>query len=184
MRGKRGKRGRGGGAGAGGRGPAPGPALPELDWAGLPRDLLEKVGRAVPAGDRLWFRLACRSWAAAGAGAAQSGGEGLPPGKVTRTRGANASASVARAEVVFNCLEGSDRVEFESGICGFAASSGHLDVLQWARAREYPWDHIQWDPLEGGSIAGTCKSAAKNGHLAILQWARAKGCPWDKKTCA
>ena len=123
----RGKRGRGVGAGAGGRGPAPGPAptrkrgrsarTQARDWAGLPRDLLEKVGRAVPAGDRLWFRLVCRSWAAAGAGVAQVDGEGLPPGKVTRTRGADAAASVARANMVFNCQKGSYQVKFKSRIC-------------------------------------------------------------------
>ena len=67
--------GAGAGAGAGGRGSAPGPAQTELDWAGLPRDLLEKVGRAVPAGDRLWFRLVCRCWAAVGAEIAQAAGE-------------------------------------------------------------------------------------------------------------
>ena len=53
----------------------PGPAQAEADWAGLPRDLLEKVGRAVPAGDRLWFRLVCRCWAAVGAEIAQAAGE-------------------------------------------------------------------------------------------------------------
>ena len=118
----------GGGAAAPPGAPAPG----RRDWAGLPRDLLEKVARAVPAGDRLRFRLACRSWAAAGAGAAQAqaGGEGLPPGRVTRTRGADAAASVARAEMVLDCLEGSDREKFESRICKCAASDGHLAVLQ------------------------------------------------------
>ena len=69
-------------------GPAPAPAR---DWAGgLPRDLLEAVARAVPAGDRLFFRLVCRSWAAAGARVAPAEGERpLRQGKVTRTRMAN-----------------------------------------------------------------------------------------------
>ncbi len=175
-----------------------GPAQAEADWAGLPRELLEKVGRAVPAGDRLWFRLVCRRWAAAGAGVAQAGGEGLPPGKVTRTRGADAAASAARAEMVLDCLEGSDRKWFESCICIYAASDGHLDVLQWARAREYPWDEETCrDAAGGGHLAvlqwaraqgchwdrWTCAYAAKNGQLAVLQWARAQGCPWDVFTC-
>ena len=92
-----GLRGRGpaGGAGAGGARSGPGPAgpagpapAPARDWAGgLPRDLLEAVARAVPAGDRLFFRLVCRSWAAAGARVAPAEGERpLPQGKVTRTR--------------------------------------------------------------------------------------------------
>ena len=55
--------------------------------ADLPPELLEKVARAVPAGDRLWFRLVCRSWAAAGARVAPAEGERpLRQGKVTRTR--------------------------------------------------------------------------------------------------
>ena len=87
-----------------------GPAQAELDWAELPRDLLERVGRAVPAGDRLWFRLVCRRWAAAGAGVAQPAGEReFPRGNVTRTRGADAAASVARVEMVFKSLKGYDR---------------------------------------------------------------------------
>ena len=137
-------------------------------------------------------------------------GEGLTRGKVTRTRGADAAASVARAVMVLDCLEESDlRTRetrfpilkefqnlkefpfwkdrtFEDRICIYAASGGHLDVLQWARSREYPWDHTQmsrWPRCPGGWTSGTCESAAKNGHLAILQWARAQGCPWDKRTC-
>ena len=109
---------------------APLPAPARAGWAELPGELLEKVGRAVPPGGRLWFRLVCRSWAAAGAGVAQVDGEGLPPGKVTRTRGADAAASVARAEMVLKCLEGSDREKFGSCICKCAASDGHLAVLQ------------------------------------------------------
>ena len=153
------------------RGPAPS-APARAGWAELPGELLEKVGRAVPAGGRLWFRLVCRSWAAAGAGVAQVDGEGLPPGKVTRTRGADAAVSAARAEMVLDCLEGSDRVKFESEICKYAAWDGHLAVLQWARAQGCPW--YEW----------TCAEAAKNGHLAVLQWARAQGCPWDEETCS
>ena len=118
--------------------PAP-PAPARADWAELPGDLLEKVGRAVPAGGRLWFRLVCRSWAAAGAGVAQVDGEGLPPGKVTRTRGADAAASVARAKMVRRVLEGQALKDFERGICKYAAGGGCLSVLKWARAKGCPW---------------------------------------------
>ena len=50
----------------------------------------------------------CRSWAAAGAGAALAAGEEpLPRGKVTRTRGPDAAASVARvAEVMVGAVKG------------------------------------------------------------------------------
>ena len=155
---------------------------PPRSWAdGLPPELLEKVARAVPAGDHLWFRLACRSWAAAGAGAAAVPGERpLPPGKLTRTRGADAAASVARAEMVLAVLERPARPVqerfkssmFKSRLCTYSAKGGHLAVLQWARAQGCFWYDL------------TCAWAARNGHLKVLQWARAQGCPWNKQTCA
>jgi len=198
--GRRGGRGPAGGAGAGGGRPAAGPAPPAGGWADLPRDLLEAVARAVPAGDRLWFRLVCRRWVAAGAEVAPAaGGKRPPPGEVTRTRGAEAAASVARAKIALGALDGSARERFKSGLCRYAAKGGHLAVLQWARAQGYPWDErtcawaaenghldvLQWARAHGCPWEGmTCEMAAKNGHLAVLQWARAKGCPWGWRTCA
>ena len=172
--GRRGGRGPAGSAGGGGGRPGAGPAPPAGSWADLPRDLLEAVARAVPLGDRLWFRLVCRRWAAAGAAVAPAAGEkGLPPWKVTRTRGPDAAASVARAEAALGALAGHPaRAGFQRSLCQSAAGGGHLEVLQWARARGFPWD--KW----------TCAYAAGNGHLEVLQWARAHGCPWDKATCA
>merc|ERR1719443_954090 len=142
--------------------------------ADLRLELLERVARAVPAGDRLCFRLACRSWAAAGVGvaAAAPGERPLGPGKVTRMRGPDAAASVARAEMALAALEGPAQSEFESGLCAYAAMNGHLEVLQWARAHGCPWN------------TSTCAEAAENGHLEVLQWARAHGCPWGEDTCA
>jgi hypothetical protein len=55
--------------------------------------------------------------------------------------------------------------------CGNAAKSGHLAVLQWARANGCEWD------------VDTCGNAAKSGHLAVLQWARANGCEWYRDYC-
>ena len=137
----------------------------------------------MPAGDRLCFRLVCRTWAAAGAEVAV--GEGpQPPGKVTRTRGPDAAASVARVEMVLAVLARSPlRVKgregdffitpevFKEKICHLSAAGGHLEVLQWARAHGCPWNKH------------TCEMAARNGHLAALQWARAHGCPWNEHTC-
>ena len=99
--------GAGAGAGAGGARSGGGGRDAERPWAALPPELLEAVARAVPAGDRLWFRLVCRGWAAAGAGVAPAAGEEpLPRGKVTRTRGPDAAASVARvAEVMVGAVE-------------------------------------------------------------------------------
>ena len=162
--------------------PAPPAAAPETgrsrcprDWAGgLPTELLEKVARAVPAGDGLWFRLVCRKWAAAGAAvAAVPGEERLLRGKVTRTRGPDAAASAARvAEVMGSAMEEPLKEKFRNNLCAYAAEGGHLAVLQWARSEGRPWDER------------TCAKAAMTGHLDILQWARANECPWNGKTCA
>ena len=161
--------------------PAPPAAAPETgrsrcprDWAGgLPTELLEKVARAVPAGDRLCLRLVCKSWAAAGAEIAPAAGEKpLPPGKVTRAGWSDAAASVARAEMVLGGPEERKTKEkLKRGLCQSAAKGGQLDLLKWARARGYPW------------CEKTCHAAAENGHLEVLQWARAHGCPWDEETC-
>ena len=53
------------------------------------------------------------------------------------------------------------------------ALSGHLAVLQWARANGAPWDEH------------TCTQAAGGGHLAVLQWLRAQTppCPWNSRAC-
>jgi hypothetical protein len=56
-------------------------------------------------------------------------------------------------------------------ICLCAAWGGHLQVLQWARENDCPWDEK------------TCKEAAKGGHLEVLKWAHENGCPWDENTC-
>jgi len=50
-------------------------------------------------------------------------------------------------------------------------AGGHLEVLQWAREHDCPWD------------ADTCYFAAMTGHLEALLWARAHGCPWEKGRC-
>ena len=45
---------------------------------------------------------------------------------------------------------------------------GHLEVLQWARQHNCPWD------------AATYRSAPRGGHLAVLMWAREHECPLDE----
>ena len=93
----------------------------------------------MPASGRLWFRLVCRRWAAVGAGVAQAAGVHHPQGKVTRARGADAAASVARAKMVRRVLKGQALKDFEQGICKYAAGGGCLSVLKWARAQGCPW---------------------------------------------
>ena len=55
-------------------------------------------------------------------------------------------------------------------ICAHAAARGHLDILECARALDYPWG------------ADTCAFAARGGHLDVLKWARSYHCPWDHRT--
>lgn len=55
-------------------------------------------------------------------------------------------------------------------MCDLAAEAGDLELLQWARTRNYPWG------------PKTCALLASGGHLKALQWCRENGCPWDKST--
>ena len=91
-------------------------------WADLPAELLEKMARAAHAGDHLWFRLARRSWAAARTGIVPAAGEKPQQSrKVTRTRGPDATASVAQVEMVLGVLEGSARKKFKGHLCAYSA---------------------------------------------------------------
>jgi hypothetical protein len=80
-----------------------------------------------------------------------------------------------------------------------AARDGHLQVLQFARDRDYPMSgnvltisacngHLNvviWLGEQGCRLdADTCSSAAQFGHLHILEWLRAKECHGDADTCA
>ena len=81
--------------------------------------------------------------------------------------------------------------------CGWAAFHGHLEVLQWLRAKGCPWD--RWTNIEaarGGQLEvlqwmrgqdppcpwnqHVCYFAAQKGHLEVLRWARSQGCPWGE----
>lgn len=57
-------------------------------------------------------------------------------------------------------------------LCEAAAMGGHLEVLQWLRVNNCPWDR------------DTCAYAAMRGRFEFLKWARLNGCPWDGVTCA
>ena len=48
---------------------------------------------------------------------------------------------------------------------GRRAEGGYLEVLQWARANDCPWDER------------TCAFAVEGGYLEVLHWACANGCP-------
>lgn len=64
--------------------------------------------------------------------------------------------------------------QLDQTICAAAAADNRLDVLQFLRQQQYPWD------------AATCTAAAVRGHLATLQWLRAETppCPWEAATYA
>ena len=64
------------------------------------------------------------------------------------------------------------RAELTVNLCTSAAKGGQLEVLEWLRENECPWDEE------------TCTEAASGGHLEVLQWARENGCPWDEETCS
>lgn len=55
-------------------------------------------------------------------------------------------------------------------ICVNSAKYGHLEILQWARQNDFPWDKY------------VCHNAAKYGYLEISQWIRQNGCEWDADT--
>ena len=57
--------------------------------------------------------------------------------------------------------------------CSDAAALGQLDVLQWLRSQDCPWNRQV-----------VCNLAAAKGHLSVLQWATSshRG-RWDKKHC-
>ena len=52
------------------------------------------------------------------------------------------------------------RAELTVNLCTSAAKGGQLEVLEWLRENECPWDK------------NTCKEAASGGHLEVLMWAR------------
>ena len=51
------------------------------------------------------------------------------------------------------------------GSCRYVASCGHLNILQWLRARDCPWG------------SNTLEFARYNGHAHVVQWALDNGCP-------
>jgi len=60
--------------------------------------------------------------------------------------------------MMLGVLEGSARKRFKRGLCRHAAEGGHHAVLQWARAKSYPFtwmdrEHVAINPkaLERGS---------------------------------
>jgi len=51
-----------------------------------------------------------------------------------------------------------------------AAGSGNLELVQWLRDWDCPWNH------------STSTYAVDYGHVEVLRWARENGCPWRAYT--
>lgn len=96
-------------------------------------------------------------------------------------------------------------------ICSFAASGGHLELLQWARTKGCPWNKNSSDEnynshrkllfseyqsksdtlhsifvssLDLAELGNACDYAAESGYIDILKYVLAHGCPFDELTCA
>jgi hypothetical protein len=54
-----------------------------------------------------------------------------------------------------------------SDLCYLAADVGNLELLQWARSKNVPWNRY------------TAEVATSNGHLEVLQWCLENGCEYD-----
>lgn len=78
------------------------------------------------------------------------------------------------------------------------AAEGRLNVIQWARTNECPWDEsvclkaaesghldvIQWVMSHRGWwSARACTLAAKNRHVEVIRWAVANGHRWNRAEC-
>ena len=61
-----------------------------------------------------------------------------------------------------------------------SAYYGHLHVLQWALS---VCNYVRNAPILD-ELKSSCMSAAAGGQLEVLQWLRAQGYPWGKRLCA
>lgn len=122
----------------------------------LPRETLQEILDRIPVEDQPTPRLTCRLFA-----------EIIPLSPeyqlylgITRDDPELVAAAIAR------------KPELGHNICMRAAAQGSLEVLKWARSKNYPM-YTQVDDL-----------TATNGHLHILEWAHQNGYPWNPRTCA
>ncbi|CAM9795084.1 unnamed protein product, partial [Phaeothamnion confervicola] len=84
----------------------------------------------------------------------------------------SAAAGAGRLETLLWLREESRQYDWDEETTRAAAASGHLAVLQAARAGDCPWG------------PRCCSAAAGGGFLEVLRWARDNGCPWDNDTCS
>tara|TARA_B100001142_G_scaffold198886_1_gene197658 strand:+ start:626 stop:1372 length:747 start_codon:yes stop_codon:yes gene_type:complete len=79
-------------------------------------------------------------------------------------------------------LYGPGHTLYQDSVCWWAAVTGQLELLKWARAHEYSWDleipnadvdEENW-PRDILTIQGI---AAQRGQLEVLKWARENGAP-------
>lgn len=86
------------------------------------------------------------------------------------------AARTGNLEILKWARNGENKFPWNSWTTARAAQYGQLEVLKWLRSGE---DKCPWDEA-------TCAIAAEKGHLEILKWLR-RGedvCPWDERTCS
>jgi hypothetical protein len=81
-----------------------------------------------------------------------------------------ATAAKGGAVHVFEWLQQQQGIEFTEHTMAFAALNGHLQLCQWLRAQQCPWDCI------------VAHVAAAGNHFEILRWLIESGCPYTNET--
>ena len=64
----------------------------------------------------------------------------------------------------------------------FAAESGDLELLKWAREHGCPL--VEVDEDVGEYTMNSCACAAWGGRLEVVKWLREQDCPWNVKNGA
>ena len=84
------------------------------------------------------------------------------------------------------------RAELTVNLCTSAAKGGQLEVLEWLRENECPWDRRRARRRRLAATSRCCSGRARTTargtrrrarRRRMLQWARENGCPWNEKTC-
>lgn len=100
---------------------------------------------------------------------------------------------------ILHWLVSEGHVEWNESMTCFAARTGQIGVLEWARKKGFPFDAktsfnaalcghkdlLLWLRANGFPLdEKVCSGAAHGGHSELLQWLRDEGCPWNEATCS
>ena len=153
-----------------------------LKWArgqGCPWD--ERTLAAAAQGGHLeilkWAREQGCPWA-------ETGGYSVLTPRAERRYGTGAVKG--HLQVVIWAVENGFHVTREA--CEYAASNGHLEILNWLKANAWPWkegdDQFEMPYSQHGcpcSEQGWCSTASEQDHLDVVKWAIENGCSGHKK---